>query len=33
MTDDIRLGFTNNSDKDGPGTILIKNYKFGLVEH
>lgn len=33
MTDDIRLGFTNSSDPDGPGTILIKNYKFGLVEN
>lgn len=33
MTDDIRLGFTNKSDSDGPGTILIKNFKFGLVEN
>jgi len=33
MTDDIRLGFTNSSNTDGPGTILIKNHKFGLVEN
>jgi hypothetical protein len=32
MTDDIRLGFAGSSDRDGPGSILVKNYKFGLVE-
>ena len=32
MTDDIRLGFSGSSDRDGPGSILVKNYKFGLVE-
>jgi hypothetical protein len=32
MTDDIRIGMTNVSTEDGPGTILIKNFKFGLVE-
>jgi len=29
--DDIRIGLTNKDSADGPNSIHLKNYKFGLI--